>query len=86
VILALDVVFNREVAEKSALYFKKDPDDLRKKIELLEGNLERTRLMKDAYAVYERKYTVEIMLDTFTKFLMDIEGARSTFKWPNDPT
>jgi rhamnosyltransferase len=83
VILALDVVFNREVAEKSALYFKKDPDDLKKKIELLEGSLERARLMKDAYTVYKRKYTVEIMLDAFTRFIMDIEGTRSTFKCPN---
>jgi rhamnosyltransferase len=83
VILALDVVFNREVAEKSALYFKKDPDDLKKKIELLEGNWERTRLMKDAYTVYKRKYTVEIMLGAFTRFISDIEGIRPTSKCPN---
>jgi len=77
VVLVLDVPFNREVTEKSALYFKKDPNDLKEKIESLERGLEKVRLMKEAFAVYKRKYTIENAVNAFTEFIVHIcEGSR----------
>lgn len=75
-VLALDVPFNREVAEESALYFKKDPDDLKEKLELLEGTFDRTPFMKNAYRVYKERYTVDKMVDLFAMFVMNIVRER----------
>ena len=73
VVLALDVPFNRETAENAAIYFKKDPNDLKEKMKTLEnGGLDRTTLMEEAYAIYKRKYTVDIMVKEFTEFVTHI--------------
>jgi rhamnosyltransferase len=78
VVLALDVPFNREAAECSALYFQKDPNSLKEKIELLESGLETSNLKKEAYLTYKRKYTVEIMVNEFTMFVMRIPDAQNS--------
>jgi len=73
IVLALDVLFNREVAESSAIYFKKDADDLREKIDLLEAGLaDHTKLKNDAYAVYKKKYTAEEAVDVFSEFMTSL--------------
>lgn len=71
-VLAIDVPFTREVAEDSALYFKKDSNDLGSKIKSLELGLDTSLMTEKAYAVYKRKYTPEIAAEAFTQFVTDI--------------
>jgi rhamnosyltransferase len=69
--LAIDVPFTREVAEDSATYFKKDADDLKKKIEALES-VTYTRVNEEAYKIYRNKYSVEKTISAFVEFINSI--------------
>jgi rhamnosyltransferase len=74
IVLAIDVSFNREVAEDSALYFEKDPNDLKEKIRLLDSGLDTRHMVEKAYATYRRKYTPEIATEAFVQFVTDIRS------------
>jgi len=78
ILLVLDIIFNREVAEGSAFYFNKSLGDLKMKIELIERSPdilnERSAL---AYTLYKQKYTVKKMIATFVRLLKHI-GSSST--------
>jgi glycosyltransferase involved in cell wall biosynthesis len=67
-ILALNVPFNREAAENSAIYFEKDIDDLRVKIQTLEKNPSPLP-NRHAYEVFERKYSGEKAIEMFANFV-----------------
>jgi rhamnosyltransferase len=69
VVLALDVEFNREVAEDCAIYFRKDTGDLAKKIDLLEDGPVPAKLKKGAYVLYKRKYGVPNAVRMLVEFL-----------------
>jgi rhamnosyltransferase len=69
VTLAIDVEFNREVAEDCAIYFKKQANDLAKKIDLLERSPVPTQMKKGAYALYRKKYDAENAVRMFLEFL-----------------
>ena len=79
-ILALDCIYNREVAEGSALYFSKKSNDLKEKIETLEGMDKNIPLLKDAYAIYKRKYTVEHMNNAFIKFIFHVTKTHNLLR------
>ena len=71
-ILALDVPFNREVAEDSAIYFKKDISDLIEKIRLIEGNKSQSDAEIRAREIFDRKYSGNKPINTFATFLRQI--------------
>jgi len=63
-ILALDCIYTKEVAESSAIYFSKFPDNLKSKIELVDNpeNIKKL-LLTSSYSLYLKKYTVQKMAD-----------------------
>ena len=65
--LVIDSPFNREVARDAALYFKKDSEDLARKIELIERKP--FNRAKRARRIYEEGYTAEQAAETFTKLV-----------------
>lgn len=67
-ILSLDVPFTREVAEDSAIYFKKDADDLKNRIEALENKTDRGP-NEEAYEIYQKKYSAEKTINAFIEFV-----------------
>ena len=67
-ILSIDVPFTREVAEDSAIYFKKNANDLKLRIEELESN-HFVRPNRRAYEIYRKKYSVEHTMNAFIGFL-----------------
>ena len=71
-ILAMDVPFNREVAENSALYFKKDINDLTKKIRLIEINTNQSNAKIHSREIFERKYSGNKAINAFVEFLRQI--------------
>ena len=71
-ILAMDVPFNREVAENSALYFKKDINDLTKKIRLIEINTNQSNAKIRSREIFERKYSGNKAINAFVEFLRQI--------------
>lgn len=75
-ILVLDVEFNREVAEDCAIYFKKQAQDLAKKIDLLEGGPVPTQMKEGAYALYGKKYDAQNAVRMFVEFLDRISSSR----------
>jgi rhamnosyltransferase len=72
VVLAVDVPFNREVAEDSAIYFTKDPNDISKKIDYVEKISDFSKIRKRAYAIYRKKYTAEGAVDVFAGFVEQV--------------
>jgi rhamnosyltransferase len=78
-VLALDIPFNREVAEEFAIYFQKDPDDLKAKIDLVERGLTGIR-KEDVYRLYERKYTAEAAIRKLVKLVVEIAEKRARGK------
>jgi rhamnosyltransferase len=70
-ILALDVPFNKEVAEDAALYFKKDMNDLSEKIMLME-NTNGGCIQMSSRAIFERKYSGDKAIDEFADLLNEI--------------
>lgn len=64
-ILALDTHSNREVAETSAIYFKKDTEDLKEKIEALEKSPSSIQANETAYLLYQKKYSVDNTMNEF---------------------
>lgn len=77
IVLTLDVPFTREVAEDSAIYFKKDADDLKMRINELKiksfiGANEK------AYEIYQKKYSSEHTIYAFTEFVNYIKDKRKT--------
>lgn len=76
-VLALNVAFNKEVAGRAALYFKKDPTDLKKRIEYLEKNVSKLNAMREmAYEIYKKRYTVKNMVETFESFIRLITSSK----------
>ena len=73
-ILALDTPSNREVAENSATYFRKDFNDLKEKIESLERVSPRIQANEMAYALYQKKYSAEKTVDEFINVIGDVSG------------
>jgi glycosyltransferase involved in cell wall biosynthesis len=76
-ILSLDVPFNKEVAGDSAIYFKKDIDDLTEKIELLEANNGQSIDKNCAREIFERKYSGDKPTKAFVTFLKRITQQKS---------
>jgi glycosyltransferase involved in cell wall biosynthesis len=73
-ILALDTQSNREVAESSAIYFKKDAVDLEKKIMTLEKTQPHTVVNETAYYLYQKKYSKDNTVDEFIKVIGTVSG------------
>jgi glycosyltransferase involved in cell wall biosynthesis len=71
-ILALDVPFNKEVAENSAIYFKKDISDLAEKIRLIEGDSSQSTAETYARKIFDRKYSGDKAINAFITFLKQI--------------
>ena len=71
-ILALDVPFNREVAEDAAIYFKKDIRDLTDKIMLMESNSSEYVSKVRAREIFDRKYSGDKAINAFVTFLKKI--------------
>ena len=71
-ILALDVPFNREVAGDSAIYFKKDINDLVEKFSLIEGNNNQFIDNTHAREIFDKKYSGEKAINAFASFLGQI--------------
>ncbi len=78
-ILALDVPFNREVAEDAAIYFKKDANDLTEKIMLMEGKSGQHVSKMRSREIFDRKYSGDKAINSFVKFVKQI-----SFKHDND--
>jgi rhamnosyltransferase len=70
-ILALDVPFNKEVAEDAAVYFKKDINDLSGKIMLME-NTNGECIQMSSRAIFERKYSGDKAIDEFAGLLHEV--------------
>jgi rhamnosyltransferase len=73
-ILALDVDFNREVAEDCAIYFKKQADDLAEKIDLLERGPVPLEMKNGTNVLYHEKYSAEGAVKAFVEFLSQISS------------
>lgn len=71
VILSIDVPFTREVAENTAIYFKKNPDDLKKVIINLE-NKPYLEPNNAGYELFRRKYSGNKPVQLFADFLHEI--------------
>jgi glycosyltransferase involved in cell wall biosynthesis len=69
IILAIDTQSNREVAEDSATYFKKNPQDLKEKIEAIEKIKSHNRVNNTAYCIYKKKYSTDSTVDEFIKVI-----------------
>jgi len=72
IILALDTHCNREVAETSAIYFKKYAEDLKEKIEALEETRSSIQVNETAYLLYQKKYSVDKTVNKFTDVINTI--------------
>ena len=71
-ILAMDVPFNKEVAGDSAIYFKKDINDLAEKIKLLEGDKNQSVAKTHAREIFNEKYSGDKAINVFANFLRQI--------------
>jgi rhamnosyltransferase len=76
IILALDTRCNREVAEASAIYFKKDAEDLKEKIEALEETQFSIQVNETAYCLYRKKYSAENTVNEFTNIINFVTSAK----------
>jgi rhamnosyltransferase len=76
-ILALDTYSNREVAETSAIYFKKDAEDLKEKIEALEETQSCVQVNETAYLLYQKKYSLDNTVGKFIDVIENIAEAKS---------
>jgi glycosyltransferase involved in cell wall biosynthesis len=76
-ILAIDTQSNREVAENSATYFRKNAHDLKEKIETLEETLPDTQVNNTAYSLYQKKFSTDNTVDEFINVLETVSGRRS---------
>ena len=75
-ILAIDTQSNREVAENSATYFRKDADDLKEKIETIEKNNPNIQVNDTAYSLYQKKYSTNNTVDEFINVIGTVSGKR----------
>jgi glycosyltransferase involved in cell wall biosynthesis len=71
-ILALDVPFNKEVAEDSAIYFKKDIDDLANKIRVTEDDKNKSIAKIHTRDIFIRKYSGDKAINAFATVLRKI--------------
>ena len=71
-ILAIDTKSNREVAGDSAIYFKKNADDLKEKIETLERIQPSIQANDAAYALYQKNYSSDNTVDRFINVITPI--------------
>lgn len=76
-ILALDTHSNREVAETSAIYFKKDTEDLKEKIEALEKSPSSIQANETAYLLYQKKYSVDNTVNEFIDVVNNVAEAEN---------
>jgi len=76
-ILALDTHSNREVAETSAIYFKKDAEDLKEKIEALEETQSSIQANETAYLLYQKKYSVDNTVNEFIDVVNNVAEAEN---------
>jgi glycosyltransferase involved in cell wall biosynthesis len=73
-ILAIDTKSNREVAGDSAIYFKKNADDLKEKIETLERIQPSIQANDAAYALYQKNYSSDNTVDRFINVITPISS------------
>jgi len=73
-ILAIDTQSNREVAENSATYFKRNANDLKEKIETLEKTQSNIQANDAAYALYQKKYSADNTVDEFINVIKNISA------------
>jgi glycosyltransferase involved in cell wall biosynthesis len=78
-ILAMNTVCNREVAEKSAIYFTRDVNDLKEKIEALEKNP--LQANREAYRLYKEKYSADNILFEFANLVNKVATREKTRAW-----
>ena len=76
-ILAIDTQSNREVAENSATYFKKDVHDLKEKIEALEKTHPNIQGNDNALSLYCKKYSTDNTVDEFIKVIRTVSSKGS---------
>ena len=79
-ILAFDNDSNREVAENSATYFKRDVEDLKQKIEVLEEKQSSIQVNETARLLYEKKYSVNNTLNSFIDAVYNVARAKNLTK------
>ena len=75
IIISIDVVFNREVARQSALYFT-TADELMQKIDSLENGLDKLPGLRDGYAIYKAGYTSDIAAEEFIRLIREHVKAK----------
>lgn len=76
-ILALDVPFNREVLSDCGLYFKKDVNDLKEKIEFLINNPKIVKkLGEKARKRAEKFYRWEDVIDEYEKLFLNLKWGK----------
>lgn len=73
-ILALDTACTREVAETSAIYFKRDAEDLKEKIEALEKTQSSIQVNKIAYLLHKKKYSANNTVKKFIDLVNSLQG------------
>lgn len=71
-ILAFDTASNREVAESTATYFQRDPDDFKEKIEALEANPVSNKFNNAAYVLYTKKYSSDYTVKKFVDIVNNV--------------
>jgi rhamnosyltransferase len=77
VILALDTHCNREVAETSAIYFKKDAECLKEKIEALEETHSSIQANETACLLYQKKYSMDNTVNEFIDVVDNVAEAKN---------
>lgn len=76
-ILALDTTCTREVAETSAIYFKKNAEDLKEKIEILEETHSTVQTNETAYLLYKKKYSADNTVNEFIDLVNNIAETKN---------
>jgi len=76
-VLALDSVFNREVAGDAALYFQKNPGSLAEKIEFLERSPQLMKNMrKKSVRIVKEKYSLDQVMNEYLSLFNEIADLR----------
>ena len=73
-ILAIDTQSNREVAENSAIYFKKNAQDLKERIETIEKTRPYIQANNAAYSLYQKKYSTDNTVDEFINVIETVSS------------
>jgi len=76
-VIAFDVSFNKEVAQKAAMYFK-DSDGLAERIRFLEKESSTVGMMRaTAQQIVGDRYSRDFLINEFTKFFLDVYLGKS---------